>query len=173
MIAQRLYAVRRQGLAAIVVQSPTDGRLRGVRLSHSALTYQATAVASLGSALATPDLLYLRSRSTRTYAQAVLGVAARVRLPGRPRGSARTAPLDSLALVRPTVVVATPALLRGGARRAIEDDQPRRLLRRQKALDKQLRADVRETFGDRLRFVVCAGGRARRGLDRVLRHRRA
>jgi long-chain acyl-CoA synthetase len=60
-------------------------------------------------------------------------------------------------------VTATPALLQR-VRATVEDEQPRRLLRRQKAMDKKVRNDVRETFGDRLRFVVCAGGGIDAGL---------
>src|SRR3954452_1553709 len=41
-LSRRLYAVRRQGLAALPYV-PVRGGLRGVRLSHGALTYHATA----------------------------------------------------------------------------------------------------------------------------------
>ncbi len=108
------YAVRRQGLAAIVYEPDDDGRLRGVRLTHGALTYQAAAVASLG-VVGEPDLLYLCLPLDRSSAASLLAVPtsrAASRWPSR----AGDRSLDSLALVRPTVVGLTPALLRGGAR---------------------------------------------------------
>ena len=167
-LSQRLYAVRRTGLAALpyVVE---DGRQRGVRLSHGALTYQATAVAALGR-LSDADLVYLPLPLTSVYAQAVLGIQVACGFPVALEGRADSA-VQSLGVVRPTVVVATPALLRD-VRTAIEEDQPRGLLRRQKSLDKRLRTDIRETFGDRLRFVVCAGGDVDADTRRVLRRRR-
>ena len=159
-LSQRLYAVRRTGLAALpyVVE---DGQPRGVRLSHGALTYQATAVTALGR-LSDADLVYLPLPLTSVYAQAVLGIQVACGFPVALEGRADSA-VASLGVVRPTVAVATPGLLRE-VRTAIEGDQPRGLLRRQKFLDKRLRSDIRETFGDRLRFLVCAGGGVDAGL---------
>jgi long-chain acyl-CoA synthetase len=161
-LSQRLYAVRRQGLAALpYADVATDDRRRGVRLPHRALTYQAVAVAALGR-LSDADLLYLPLPLTSVYAQAALGVQLACGFPVALEGRADRV-VDSLAVVRPTLVVATPALLQK-IRTAIEDDQPRGRLRRQKSLDKRLRTDVRDTFGDRLRYVVCAGGDVDSGL---------
>ena len=116
-----------------------DGRrpLRGVRLSHAALTYHATAVAALGR-LSDADLLYLPLPMTAVYAQAVLGRPARVRLPGGARGS--RGPRGRLA-GRWSGRRSWPRRRRcsSGVRAPIEDDQPRRPLRRRQALDKQLR----------------------------------
>ncbi len=87
VIAQRLYAVRRQGLAAIVYEPASDGLLRGVRLTHSALTYQGAAVASLG-VVGEPDLLYLCLPLARTFGRALfaahLACGYPVALEGRP-----------------------------------------------------------------------------------------
>ena len=67
-LSQRLYAVRRQGLAALPYADDQRGGLRGVRLTHAALTYQATAVSMLGE-LTEADLVYvalpLRRRTPR------------------------------------------------------------------------------------------------------------
>lgn len=187
-IAQRLYAVRRQGLAAIVYTPDADGPPRGVRLRHSALTYQAAAVAALGE-LGDPDLLHLCLPLSHTYGQALLAVQLAcgfpVALEGRPDHA-----IDSLALVRPTVVGLTPPLLeqvRGRVDKANRSGLVRRraadrafavarqvrereaeglkvtgrLARRHRSLDRRVLADVRGVFGDRLRFVVSAGA----GLD--------
>ncbi len=152
-LSQRLYAVRRQGLAALPYVDREDGR-RGVRLTHAALTYHAAALAALGR-LTSADLVYVPLPLTSIYAQAVLGLQLAVGFPvAIDNRDDRVS--ESLRLVRPTVVAATPALLQQ-VRAAIEEVQPRGFLRRQKTLDKWLRNEVRETFGDRLRFVVCAG----------------
>lgn len=156
-LLQRLYAVRRQGLAALPYVATASGR-RGVRLPHRALTYQAVAVRALGG-LSDADLLYLPQPLWSAYGQAALGVQLAcgfpVALEGRPDSV-----LESLALVRPTLVAATPDLLQQ-VRTGIEEEQPRGRLRRQKSLDRRLQAEVRNAFGDRLRYVICAGG----GLD--------
>jgi long-chain acyl-CoA synthetase len=153
---RRLYAVRRQGLAALpyVGGSGSGGDRRGVRLSHGALTYQAAAVAALGR-LSDADLVYVPLPLSSLYAQAVLGVQLACGFPVAMEGR-RDQLVDSLTLVRPTVVAATAPMLQQ-VRTTIEDEQPRGVLRRQKTLDKWLRTDVREMFGDRLRYVLCAG----------------
>ena len=93
MIAQRLYAVRRQGLAAIVYEPDDDGSLRGVRLTHSALTYQGAAIASLGL-VDEPDLLYLCLPLARTFGRSLLAAHLAcgfpVALEGRPRPRSST-----------------------------------------------------------------------------------
>ncbi|HEX4685865.1 MAG TPA: AMP-binding protein [Nocardioides sp.] len=159
-LSQRLYAVRRHGLASLPYVTGEGGR-RGVRLSHAALTYHATALAALGR-LTDADLLYLPLPLTSVYAQSVLGVQLVSGFPVALEGRADQV-TDSVAVVRPTVVAATPSLLQD-VRTAVEDEQPRGLLRRQKALDKRMRSEVRSAFGDRLRFVVCAGGDVDSGL---------
>ncbi len=159
VIAQRLYAVRRQGLAAIVYEPDDDGWLRGVRLTHSALTYQGAAIASLGL-VGDPDLLYLCLPLDRTFGRtflaAHLACGFPVALENRPDRV-----LDSLALVRPTVVGLTPAQLAEVRLRAENEHRPRLLRRR---AERRVVAGVREVFGDRLRFVVTAGS----GLDAEL-----
>jgi long-chain acyl-CoA synthetase len=184
-IAQRLYAVRRQGLAAITYPPTADGVLRGVRLSHAALTYQAAAIAALGM-VDEPDLLYLCLPLSGTFGRSLLAAHLAggfpVAIEGRPD---RT--LTSLALVRPTVVGLTPALLervraeverenragllqRRAADRAFDvarevrereaagERVTGRLARRHRSLDRRVLAGVREVFGERLRFVVTPGG---------------
>jgi long-chain acyl-CoA synthetase len=153
-LSQRLYAVRRQGLAALpYVTDPTRGR-RGVRLTHAALTYQATAIAMLGE-LGETDLVYVALPLRSTYARAVLGAQLAVGFPialeGTPEDRGRALPM-----VRPTVVTGTPAMLRQ-LRGEIEERQGSGFLRRQRSLEKKVHSDVHEAFGDRLRFVVSAG----------------
>jgi long-chain acyl-CoA synthetase len=160
-LSQRLYAVRRQGLAALpYVGDPSRGR-RGVRLTHAALTYQATAIALLGD-VDHEDLAYLALPLRTAYAHTVLATQLAVGFPlaleGRP--GSRVA---SIPVVRPTVVAATPAMLQE-LRAGIEERHRSGVLRRQKAVDKRVRTDVRDAFGDRLRYVVCAGT----GLDEDL-----
>jgi len=153
-LSQRLYAVRRQGLAALPYVDDHGGGLRGVRLTHAALTYQATAVAMLNE-LTDADLVYVCLPFRSAYAQALLGVQLACGFPLALEGRTDRA-VDSLAVVRPTVVAATASLLER-VRDRIEQDRQPGLLRRRRWVDKKVRTDVRETFGDRLRFVVCAG----------------
>jgi long-chain acyl-CoA synthetase len=159
VIAQRLYAVRRQGLAALVYEPAEDGSLRGVRLTHSALSYQGAAIASLGI-VSEPDLLYLCLPLDLTFGRTLLAAHLAcgfpVALEGRPDRA-----LDSLALVRPTVVGLTPAQL-AEVRDRVESEHRPRLLRRR--AERRVVSGVRDTFGDRLRFVVTAGS----GLDAEL-----
>lgn len=155
-LAQRLYAVRRDGLAALLyAPEPGSGAWRGVRVSHAALTYQATAVAALGL-LTDQDLAYLALPLSTAYAQAVLAVQLACGFPlaleGRP-GQALVSP----ATVRPSVLAATPAMLRR-LREDVEGAQGRGLLRSRRTQEKRVRAEVRARLGDRLRLVVCAGG---------------
>ena len=153
-LSQRLYAVRRHGLAALVYVADPRGGVRGVRLSHAALTYQASAVAALGEARPA-DLVYAALPLWTAYAQAVLGIQLACGFPlaleGRPdRG------VQSLATVRPTIVAATPELLRM-VRASIEDGQGRGGVRRRRTVEKRLRTGAEAAFGDRLRMVVSAG----------------
>jgi long-chain acyl-CoA synthetase len=157
-LSQRLYAVRRQGLAALPYVDDHAGRLRGVRLSHAALTYQATALTLLGQ-VTKADLLYLPLPLRSSYAQAALGVQLACGFPVALEGREGRS-VDSIPRVRPTVVAATPHLL-DRLRAEVEGEERGGLLRRQKTIDKRVRQRVRETFGDRLRFVVCGGS----GLD--------
>jgi len=157
-LSQRLYAVRRQGLAAVLYSRGGDGDLRGVRLSHAALTYQATAVAALGE-VSDADLVYVAVPLSTAYGQALLGVQLACGFPLALEGRSEHA-VTSLALVRPTVVATTPPMLRD-VRVGIEEEARGGLLRRRSATEKRVKSDVRTAFGDRLRFVVCAG----RGID--------
>jgi long-chain acyl-CoA synthetase len=153
-LSQRLYAVRRQGLAALPYVDDHRGGSRGVRLSHAALTYQATAISLLGE-LTDADLVYVSLPFRSAYAQSLVGIQLACGFPlaleGRPDRA-----VDSLAVVRPTVVAATASMLER-VRNDIEQERRPGLLRRQRWIEKKVRNDVAEVFGDRLRFVVCAG----------------
>jgi long-chain acyl-CoA synthetase len=154
-LSQRLYAVRRQGLAALPYTRDQRGDLRGVRLSHAALTYQAAAVAALGE-LTEADLLYVALPLSTAYAQALLGIQLACGFPVALEGRDDRV-VSSISVVRPTIVAATPAML-DRLRAEIEDARQPSLFHRKRWVEKRVRDDVRETFGDRLRFVVCAGG---------------
>lgn len=184
VIAQRLYAVRRQGLAAIVYTADRDGPPRGVRLHHSALTYQGAAVASLGE-LSQSDLLYLCLPLAHTYGQALLAVQLACGFPAALEGRPDHV-IDHLAVIRPTWAGLTPRLLeeirgrvdaanrsgmlrRRAAERAFDvarqvhdleaeaEKVPGRLARRHRRLDRRVLSDIRDVFGDRFRFLVTPG----------------
>jgi len=153
-LSQRLYAVRRQGLAALPYVDDHRGGSRGVRLSHAALTYQATAISLLGE-LTDADLVYVSLPLRSAYAQSLVGIQLACGFPLALEGRQDRA-VDSLAVVRPTVVAATASMLER-VRDDIEQERRPGLLRRQRWIEKKVRSDVAEVFGDRLRFVVCAG----------------
>jgi long-chain acyl-CoA synthetase len=191
VIAQRRYAVRREGLAAIQYSAGPAGPPRGVRLRHSALTYQGAAPASLG-VLGENDLLYLGVPLAHVFGQSLLAVQLTCGFPAAVDGDPERL-LDSLAVVRPTLLGVTPGMLvrvraavsrtRSGRlqRRAMErayesarqvrgleaegTPVPARLARRQRALDRSQLAAVRDAFGDRLRFAVAGTSALERDLS--------
>src|SRR3954447_30107 len=91
-LAQRLYAVRRKGLATLHYVDDRRGGLRGVRPTHGALTYQAAAAAALGI-LDESDLLHLALPLTGVFGQTMLavqlGCGFPVALEGRPDPAGR------------------------------------------------------------------------------------
>jgi long-chain acyl-CoA synthetase len=189
-VARRRYAVRREGLAAILYTSGTDGAPRGVRLRHSALTYQGAAIASLGM-LGENDLLLLALPLAHSFGQSLLAAQLACGFPAalddRPGHL-----LETLGVVRPTFLGVTPRMLtevrarvagdrdgrlqRRAADRALEAARrvrdlehggqrvPAGLARRLRSLDRRHLAAVREAWGGRLRFVVSGGA----ALDREL-----
>jgi long-chain acyl-CoA synthetase len=183
-IAQRRYAVRREGLAAILYSGGSDGRPRGIRLRHSALTYQGAAPKSLG-VLGENDLLYLGLPLAHSFGQSLLAVQLASGFPAAVDGDPDRL-LDSLFVVRPTFLGATPGMLaqvraevsreqsqrlqRRAMERAFDTARqvreleatgtpvPPRLARRHRTQDRNELAAIREAFGDRLRFVVAGWG---------------
>jgi long-chain acyl-CoA synthetase len=189
-IAQRRYAVRREGLAAVLYSTGSDGRPRGVRLRHSALAYQGVAPRTLG-VLDENDLMYLGLPLAHSFGQSLLAVQLACGFPAAVEGDPERL-LDSLSLVRPTFLGVTPRMLTH-VRAAVSKEQgrslqrrpmeqafetarqvreleaagtpvPPRLARRHRAQEQSGLAGIREAFGDRLRFVVVGGA----GLDRDL-----
>ena len=92
-----------------------------------------------------------------------------MRLPGRAGGPARPGRrLAGRRCVRPSSPRRRAVLRTGARRRSRRSDRPG-LLRRQRWVEKKVRTDVAEVFGDRLRFVVCAGRGLDADADRLLR----
>jgi long-chain acyl-CoA synthetase len=183
-IAQRRYAVRRDGLAAILYSAGSSGAPRGVRLRHSSLTYQGAAIRSL-DVLGENDLLHLGVPLAHSFGQSLLAAQLACGFPAAVDGSPADL-LASLAVVRPTVLGVTPQMLaqvragvskeqagrfqRRAMDRAFETARqvrdleaerrplPVRLTRRHRSRDRSQLAAVRDAFGDRLRFAVCGTG---------------
>jgi long-chain acyl-CoA synthetase len=154
-IAQRRYAVRREGLAAVLYSSGSDGRPRGVRLRHSALAYHGAAASALG-VLDEKDLMYLGLPLAHSFGQSLLAAQLACAFPAALDGDPDQL-LDSLSVVRPTFLGATPKML-NRVRAAVSREQSGGL-RRRRSEDQSRLAGVREAFGDRLRFVVAGAGR--------------
>jgi long-chain acyl-CoA synthetase len=157
-IAQRRYAVRREGLAAVLYSGGSDGRPRGVRLRHSALAYQGMAAKALG-VLDENDLMYLGLPLAHSFGQSLLAVQLACGFPAAVDGDPDRL-LDSLYVVRPTFLGATPRMLTQ-VRAAVSRAQSGRLARRHRSQDGSRLAAIRDAFGDRLRFVVAGAA----GLD--------
>ncbi len=155
-LSQRLYAVRRQGLAALPYVARTLDRSAGRPADPRRADLPGHGGRRARPASPTPTWCTSRCRCRRCTPRRCSGSSWRAasRSPWRAaatRWSTRWRSCDRRWW--PTTAPA-PASSCGPA---IEEDQPRGLLRRQKTLDKWLRTDVRETFGDRLRYVLCAG----------------
>jgi long-chain acyl-CoA synthetase len=190
-VPQRLYAVRRDGLAVLLYPRDRPWPPAGVVVNHSALTYQGAAVASL-EVVDDRDLLHACLPLTQASGIALLAAQLVCGFPlsleGRPDHA-----VDSLAVVRPTFLAASPDLL-GEIRERLQETErsgmlrrrtmdraldaarevrehrdagqpiPRRLARRHRKLDSQLLSPVREVFGGRLRFLLTCAGEVEAGL---------
>jgi long-chain acyl-CoA synthetase len=174
-VPQRLYAIRRSGLAALVHPSSDEGPGRAVRLSHGSLTYQATALSMLGL-LDPGDLLCcavpLAGTAGRSALAAQLAAGCPLALaPGRTGGDADDDSLaDDLWVVRPTVLVADPPQLER-LRGRVQKEQRSGLVRRrttERAFDVARQVRDQQSAGER---VPSGLARRHRSLDkRVLSH---
>ena len=165
-VPQRLYALRRQGLAALVpatAEAPEDrpgSRTPGVRLTHGSLTYQATALSMLGL-LDDGDLLFCAVPLAGTIGRSVLaaqlvsGCPLALAAPGPPGDDAdddTSALADALWVVRPTVLVASPPQLER-LRGRVQREQRSGVLRRrttERAFDTARQVRQQRVAGERV-----------------------
>ncbi|MEO7195689.1 MAG: long-chain fatty acid--CoA ligase [Pseudonocardiaceae bacterium] len=181
-VEERIAAIRPEHLATLIYTSGTTGRPKGVRLRHSAWTYEGAAVASLG-VLGVEDLQYLWLPLAHAFGKVLLSTQLQVGFATALDGRIdRIVP--NLAVVRPTFMGAAPRIFEkaygrivatahsaGGPKAKVFDwacgvalevsrlvrqgqPVPPWLALRHRLADKLVLAKVRERFGGRLRFFV-------------------
>ncbi len=175
-------AIRPENLATLIYTSGTTGRPKGVRLPHSAWTYEAAAV-DLTGILGPDDLQYLWLPLSHVFGKVLLTLPLQVGFPTAVDGRVDKI-VENLAVVRPTFMGAAPRIFEkaharvvatahaeGGLRAKIFDwavgvgsrasrvrqagGRPSGLLAAQLAVaDRLVFAKIRQRFGGRLRFFI-------------------
>ncbi len=175
-------AVTPESVATIIYTSGTTGRPKGVRLPHSAWTYEAASVDSI-RILTQDDLQYLWLPLAHVFGKVLLVLPLQVGFPTAVDGRVDKI-VDNLAVVKPTFMGAAPRIFEkaygrittmmaeeGGIKAKLfewavgvggrvsdlraQGKQPDLLLRVQHALaDALVLKKVRERFGGRIRFFI-------------------
>jgi long-chain acyl-CoA synthetase len=185
-VAHRLDAVRREGLATIMYTSGTTGTPKGVRLRHSAWTYEGAAIAAQGI-LDENDLQLLWLPLSHSFGKVLLSTQLACGFPTAVDGRVDRI-IDNLAVVRPTFMGAAPRIFEkaharivamteeeGGLKKKVFDQAfavarrvrryqaegrrvPYLLARRHRMLDKLVFARIRARVGGRPRGFIKGGG---------------
>jgi long-chain acyl-CoA synthetase len=181
-VEKRTAAIQPEQLATLIYTSGTTGRPKGVRLRHSAWTYEGAAVAALGL-LGVDDLQYLWLPMAHAFGKVLLTLQLQVGFPTAVDGRVDRI-VANLEIVRPTFMGAAPRIFEkaygrivtmaraeGGAKAKIFDwacgvglevsrlvrqgrSVPWHLAVRHAVADKLVFTKVRERFGGRLRFFI-------------------
>ncbi|MFB9730695.1 AMP-dependent synthetase/ligase [Ornithinimicrobium kibberense] len=108
VVDARIDALTPEHLATIIYTSGTTGRPKGVRLPHSAWTYEAAAVASIGI-LSQDDVQYLWLPLAHVFGKVLLALPLQIGFPtavdGRPDKI-----VENVAVVQPTFMGAAPRI---------------------------------------------------------------
>ena len=182
VVDDRVAATTRDSLATLIYTSGTTGRPKGVRLLHSAWTYEAASVDSV-SILRADDLQYLWLPLSHVFGKVLLTLPLQIGFPTAIDGQVDKI-VDNLAVVRPTFMGAAPRIFEkaharivalghgeGGIKARIFDwafdvgikvvrarqagDRPSAVLMAQYAVaDRLVFRKIRERFGGRLRFFI-------------------
>ncbi|HET7388553.1 MAG TPA: long-chain fatty acid--CoA ligase [Nocardioidaceae bacterium] len=182
VVEERVDATSPDSLATLIYTSGTTGRPKGVRLRHSAWTYEGAAIAAQGI-LDESDLQFLWLPLAHSFGKVLISSQLACGFATAVDGRVDKI-IDNLAVVRPTFMGAAPRIFEkayariltmqaaeGGLKEKIFQqafkvglrvDQLRRegkpvsfLLARQHALfDKLVFAKIRERFGGRVRFFI-------------------
>lgn len=181
-VSRRMAGLRSDMLASLMYTSGTTGTPKGVRHTHSAWTYEGTAVAAQ-NVLGPDDLQYLWLPLSHSFGKVLLSTQMACGFPTAVDGDVDRI-IDNLAVVQPTFMGAAPRIFEkvhsrivamqdqeGGIKRRVFEqafavarrrqaylDQGRRvpylLNKRFEILDKAVFAKIRERFGPRLRFFI-------------------
>jgi long-chain acyl-CoA synthetase len=182
VVDDRVAAITPDSLATLIYTSGTTGRPKGVRLLHSAWTYEAASVDSV-SILRADDLQYLWLPLSHVFGKVLLTLPLQIGFPTAIDGRVDKI-VDNLAVVRPTIMGAAPRIFEkaharivaigrgeGGVKAKIFDwafdvgtkvvrarqagERPSALLLAQNAVaDRLVFGKIRERFGGRLRFFI-------------------
>jgi long-chain acyl-CoA synthetase len=181
-VRERVDGARPEHLSTLMYTSGTTGRPKGVRLSHSAWTYEGVAVQATGL-LTMDDMQYLWLPLAHAFGKVLLTTQLAIGFPTAVDGNVDKI-VDNLAVIKPTFMGAAPRIFEkahgrvvtmveaeGGVRKQIFDrafqagrEWSRRqqagksippLLSAQRALfDALVYRKIRARFGGRLRFFV-------------------
>ena len=182
VVDERIEGTGPDSLATIIYTSGTTGRPKGVRLLHSAWTYQGAAVTATGM-LTQDDVQYLWLPLAHVFGKQLLMLTLATGMSTAVDGRIDKI-VDNLAVVRPTFMAAAPRIFEkvyarvslgmeaeGGAKlklfrwasdlgraRADAEQEGRSLSPVQKAqlaaADKLVLSKVRDRFGGRIRFFI-------------------
>ncbi len=182
VVTERVDATTADSLATLIYTSGTTGRPKGVRLRHSAWTYEGIAVQLL-DILSVDDVQYLWLPLAHSFGKVLLTTQLAIGFPTAIDGRVDKI-IDNLAVVKPTFMGAAPRIFEkaharinsmtaheGGAKKKIFDraftvglEVSRRRLAGEKVpphlaaqhavFDRLVFAKIRERFGGRVRFFI-------------------
>ena len=182
VVMERVDATRPDSLATLIYTSGTTGRPKGVRLRHSAWTYEGYAVAAL-DILSVDDVQFLWLPLAHSFGKVLLSTQLAIGFPTAVDGTVEKI-IDNLAEVRPTFMGAAPRIFEkaharintmtadeGGVRKFLFDQAvkvgldvsrrkrsgrsvPPHLALQHAVYDRLVFAKIRARFGGRIRFFV-------------------
>ncbi|MFD6896636.1 AMP-dependent synthetase/ligase [Rhodococcus sp. NPDC060086] len=182
VVIDRIHSIEPHHLATVIYTSGTTGKPKGVRLPHSAWTYEAAAVDSVGL-LGSDDLQYLWLPLSHVFGKVLLTLPLQMGFPTAVDGRVDKI-VENLAVVRPTFMGAAPRIFEkaharvegmmseeGGIKKVLFDwamgvgtgvskarqdgRSPGLLDKAQHTVaDKLVLSTIRERFGGRLRFFI-------------------
>jgi len=181
-VQERVESTAEHHLATLIYTSGTTGRPKGVRLPHSAWTYEGAAVDAM-KILSIDDLQYLWLPLSHSFGKVLLSAQMAIGFPTAVDGRVERI-VDNLAVVKPTFMGAAPRIFEkahgrivtmaadeGGVRKKIFDrafsvglDVSRRRLSGEKVpphlavqhrlFDRLVFSKIRNRFGGRVRFFI-------------------
>jgi len=181
-VTQRVDETAADSLATLIYTSGTTGRPKGVRLRHSAWTYEG-AVVQAQDILSLDDVQYLWLPLAHSFGKVLLATQLAIGFPTAIDGRVDKI-IDNLAVIKPTFMGAAPRIFEkaharintmtsdeGGAKKKIFDrafvvgkevsrrklageNVPPHLAAQQAVFDRLVFAKIRARFGGRLRFFI-------------------
>ena len=181
-VGQRVDATAAEDLATLIYTSGTTGRPKGVRVRHSAWTYEGAAIDAL-QILSDDDVQFLWLPLAHSFGKVLLTAQLAIGFPTAVDGRIEKI-IDNLSAVRPTFMGAAPRIFEkahsrigtmaaseGGAKKKIFDQAfrvgrevsrrrvagervPFRLAAQHRLFDRLVFAKIRDRFGGRVRFFI-------------------